>query len=55
MFSSMHGRSEGVKQIVICRNERKYSSVAIMVLQMPNFLNVKVREVIFYKDIGYNA
>lgn len=42
MFFSVHGLSEQVKQIVICRNERKCSSVAIMVLQMPNFLHVKL-------------
>lgn len=43
MFSSVHGQNEEVEQIVTCGNERKCSSMGIMVLQMPNFLHVKVR------------
>lgn len=49
MFSSVHGQSGGVEQIVTRGKERKHSSMGIMgimVLQMPNFLHV--REVIFF-------
>lgn len=55
MFSSIHRQIEVVEQIVTCGKERKHSSMGIMELQMPNFLHVKVREIIFYKGIGYNA